>query len=315
MTARSKISLALLALVTALVLVPLAAAHAELSPEEAKSGSTQRFVLSVENESADAAFVKVVAQFPESVPTATFVQVPGWTRSVTTKPLDTPVTGPDGETITDRIDTVTWEGGSVGPGEEAEFPFSFVVPEQPGATIFFPTLQTYDDGTVVRWIGAPGSEEPAPGILITEATGGGGGTTTEPESVTTTVATTVTTEAESTTEADTTETIAPVPASDEDDGSSWPLYLGLLLLLAVLAGLGYWLYKRNQDEEPPADDLGGPGGPSGGPPPVDPAAPSGGAAMPGGGQAPAPPEAETQLIEPPDSQATQRIDPDDWQQR
>jgi uncharacterized protein len=314
MTARSKISLALLALVTALVLVPLAAAHAELSPEEAKAGSTQRFVLSVENESADAAFVKVVAQFPESVPTATFVQVPGWTRSVTTKPLDTPVTGPDGETITERIDTVTWEGGSVGPGEEAEFPFSFLVPEQPGATLFFPTLQTYDDGTVVRWIGAPGSEEPAPGILITEATGGGGGTTTE--SVTTTVATTVTTEAESTTEADTTETIAAVPVSDEDDGSSWPLYLGLLALLAALAGLGYWLYKRNQDDqEPPADDLGGPGGPSGGPPPVDPAAPSGGAAMPGGGQAPAPPEAETQLIEPPDSQATQRIEPDDWQQR
>ncbi len=298
MTARSRLYPALLALVAALVLAPLAAAHAEMSPEDAKAGTSQRFVLSVENESADSPFVKVVVQFPLTVVTATFVQVPGWTRTVKTTPLDTPVTGPDGETITDRIDTVTWEGGSVGPGEEGEFPFSFVVPEQPGATLFFPTLQTYADGTVVRWIGAPGSEEPAPGVLVTEATGGGGGTTTEPEPVTTTVATTVTTGPESTTTADTTETVAAPPASEEDDGSSWPLYLGLLLLLAALAGLGYWLYRRNKgDGEPPADGTGdGTNGPT----------------PPGG---PTPPDAQpTQRIDPPDTQETQRIDPPDWQQ-
>ena len=97
MTARSKISLALLVLVTALVLVPLAAAHAEMSPEDAVAGEDTRFTLSLENEMSDSAFVKVVVQFPESVVTATFRQVPGWTRTVTTKPLDSPVTGPDGE--------------------------------------------------------------------------------------------------------------------------------------------------------------------------------------------------------------------------
>ncbi len=319
MTARSKISLALLALVTALVLVPLAAAHAEMSPEEAPAGEETRFTLSLANELPDSAFTKVVVQFPESVVTATFVQVPGWTRTVTTIMLDTPVTGPDGETIEERIDTVTWEGGSIGPGEEGEFPFSFVVPEQPGATIFFPTLQTYDNGETVRWIGAPGSEEPAPGVLVTEAAGGGGGATTEPEPVTTTVQTTVTTEPESTT-ADTTETAAAEPTSGEDDGSSWPLYLGLLLLLAAIAALAYWLYWRNQDDEPPVDDG---GVPAGGPPPIDPAAPHGSSSMPGGGQAPEPPgETEvidpgsqpTQRIDPPDAQETQRIDPDDRQQ-
>ena len=67
MTARSKISLALLALVTALVLVPLAAAHAEMSPEEAPAGEETRFTLSLANELPDSAFTKVVVQFPESV--------------------------------------------------------------------------------------------------------------------------------------------------------------------------------------------------------------------------------------------------------
>ncbi len=298
MTARSKLYLSLFALVAALVLAPLAAAHAEMSPEEATSGKDTKFTLSLENEMADSAFVKVVVEFPESVVTATFVQVPGWTRTVKTQPLDTPVTGPDGETITDRIDTVTWEGGAIGPGEEGEFPFSFVVPEQPGATLFFPTLQTYDNGETIRWIGTPGSEEPAPGVLITEATGGGGGTTSEPEPVTTTVATTVTTTPESTTTTDT--TAAPVPVSDEDDGSSWPLYLAILALIAALAGLGYWLYRRKKDGEEPPED-----GPDG-----DPA--DGGFTPPAG---PVPPDAQpTQRIDPPDAQETQRIDPQDPQQ-
>ena len=52
---------------------------------------------------------------------------------------------------------MTWEGGSIGPGEEGEFPFSFVVPEQPGSTIFFPTLRPT---TTARRSG--GSARPAP---------------------------------------------------------------------------------------------------------------------------------------------------------
>jgi uncharacterized protein len=32
-------------------------------------------------------------------------------------------------------------------------------------------LQTYDNGEVVRWIGAPDSEEPAPQVAVTEGSG------------------------------------------------------------------------------------------------------------------------------------------------
>ena len=164
---------ALLAALAALVLAPLAAAHAELDPGEAPAGSFQRFVLHIPNESDTAATVKVAVRFPESVATATFVRVPGWTRTVTTLKLDQPTTDAEGNEIDERIVTVTWEGGTIEPGETGEFPFSFEAPDQPGATIFFPTVQTYSDGSVSRWIGAPGSDEPAPGVLIAQGTGGG----------------------------------------------------------------------------------------------------------------------------------------------
>jgi uncharacterized protein YcnI len=253
MTVRSTVRTALLAAAAALVLAPLAAAHAELSPEEAPAGSFARFTLSVENEEADATTVKVVTKFPESVITATFAAVPGWTRTVKTVDLDQPVIGSDGSEITERIDTVTWRSDGTGSGDEVEFAFRFQLPEQPGATLFFPTVQTYSNGTVVRWIGAPGSDEPAPGVLVTEASGGGGGTSTaetEPETETqpeetTTVAITVTT-------AETT-TVSAAPAASEDDDSNLPLILALVVLVAALAGLGYLLYRRyKQKQQPPS---------------------------------------------------------------
>lgn len=44
-------------------------------------------------------------------------------------------------------------------------------PSGPLAALTFKALQTYDDGEVVRWIGAPDSEKPAPRVSVTE--GGG----------------------------------------------------------------------------------------------------------------------------------------------
>ena len=35
-------------------------------------------------------------------------------------------------------------------------------PDEPGTSLTFKALQTYDDGEVVRWIGAPDADEPAP---------------------------------------------------------------------------------------------------------------------------------------------------------
>jgi len=70
---------------------------------------------------------------------------------------------------------MTWTADSdkagVQPGQFQDFPVSVQIPGEAGDALTFKALQTYDDGEVVRWIGAPDSEKPAPQVTITA--GGG----------------------------------------------------------------------------------------------------------------------------------------------
>jgi uncharacterized protein len=47
-----------------------------------------------------------------------------------------------------------------------------VIPGTAGQTLTFKALQTYSNGSVVRWIGAPDADEPAPQVKLTAATTG-----------------------------------------------------------------------------------------------------------------------------------------------
>ena len=75
-------------------------------------------------------------------------------------------------------------------------------------------IQTYEGGEVVRWIGAPDSEEPAPQITLTAADGGDGADTAHAE------------------EEDGTSEEAATAASDDDDSN------GLAIAGLVVGGLG-----------------------------------------------------------------------------
>ena len=52
--------------------------------------------------------------------------------------------------------------GRIGPGQFMDFPLSVQIPGKAGDKLTFKALQTYSDGEVVRWIGAPDSDTPAP---------------------------------------------------------------------------------------------------------------------------------------------------------
>ncbi len=136
-----------------------AAAHATVQPNEAIAGSFARFVLRVPNERPDAATVKVEVQFPETLALVSFQDIAGWQRTVERKALAQPVEI-FGDTITEYVASVTWEGGRIEPNEFEEFGFSARMPEGP-TMLRFPALQTYDSGEVVRWVGPPGTDEPA----------------------------------------------------------------------------------------------------------------------------------------------------------
>lgn len=81
----------------------------------------------------------------------------------------------DGETVKSRIATVTWTaaGSPMAPGEFAVFSILIAVPDQAGAKLVFPTVQTYANGKVVRWIGRADAELPAPVLAVGAAPKGG----------------------------------------------------------------------------------------------------------------------------------------------
>ena len=143
-------TLAVLALL-GLVLVPAATAHVEPSPEKVPANSVSKITLSAEGEESVPA-VKVAVQMPVGITEVVAHPTKGWKQSVKGR-------------------VVTWSGGTIPHGAEGKFAFTVHTPNTPGQVLVFPALVTYQDGKVVRWIGAESSDTPAPRVTLTAAAG------------------------------------------------------------------------------------------------------------------------------------------------
>jgi uncharacterized protein YcnI len=205
----------LLVLAGALLAVPAAGAHVTVNPRTVQADSFARFAIRVPDEAEDAQTIKLTVKLPANVSFVSFQPKPGWTRSVTMVKLAKPITNDEGETVTDRIDTVTWEGGQIAPGEFDEFGMSAKVPAAQGKLVF-PAVQTYSNGDVVRWIGDPDSDTPAPRVIVTPRAG----------------------------EASATAPTASDPSSDDGERDGLTLGLAIAGLVAGLAALGVVLFRK-----------------------------------------------------------------------
>jgi len=154
-----RIALAATALGAVALMAAPAVAHVTVQPSEAVAGSFSRFVVRVPNERDDASTTKVVVHFPPMA-FVSFEDAPGWERREKKGEFDEPLEVFDSE-VTEGIQTVTWSGGEVEPGEFTEFGFSARMPDGE-ESLTFEAIQTYSSGEVVEWTGAPDSEEPAP---------------------------------------------------------------------------------------------------------------------------------------------------------
>jgi periplasmic copper chaperone A len=164
-------------LIAALALAALpaaASAHVSLHPNEVPTGAYATLDLRVPNESDNADTVKIAVQLPSGFTDVSPEFMPGWTPKIRTVKLAKPVPSDDGP-ITEGVREIVWEGtgsdGKIPPGQFLNFPISTEIPGKAGTTITFKVLQYYDDGEVVRWIGPPSSDEPAPDIDVTAAGG------------------------------------------------------------------------------------------------------------------------------------------------
>jgi uncharacterized protein len=214
----------LAAVVAAALIAPAAAAaHVTVQPTSAPAGAETVLTVRVPNERDDASTVKVDVRLPPGFVSAAWESTPGWSVRAVKQKLSKPIQTDDGP-IDEQISEIVWtaSGKSTGiqPGEFRDFPLSVLIPGKAGQTLTFKALQTYSNGTVVRWIGAPGSDEPAPQVKLTNAS-----------------ATTSGTAAPSTRKQ--AAPVAPAAASDNDSNglSIVAIVLGALGLLVGIAAL------------------------------------------------------------------------------
>ncbi|PZG00157.1 YcnI family copper-binding membrane protein [Micromonospora deserti] len=154
-----------------------ASAHVTVNPREATQGGYGRFAFRVPNESDTASTTKLEVVLPENAPVGSVstMPVPGWTVTVEKRRVDPPVEV-HGSQLSEAVSKLTWTAtgdAAVKPGQFQEFPVS-MGPLPAVDRMVFKALQTYSDGTVVRWIEepAPGAEEPespAPVLTLTAA--------------------------------------------------------------------------------------------------------------------------------------------------
>lgn len=223
------------ALVVAVAAASLAFPTAVFAHVDVEAGGTPaEVIVTVPNESSTADTVSVSVRLPDNVVIATFPTVAGWRATGTAVPLSPPVQV-GAESVTQRVSSVTWTGGTIPPGARASFPLRLrVAPGTSRAGLPFPAVQRYSDGTVVRWIGPPGSEFPA-GVLSTPlpvAAAPAAPDTSTTSTATTDTATTTSTGAEA--------------ADGGDDGPPVGLIVGIAVAALVVAGIGFVLAKRRK---------------------------------------------------------------------
>lgn len=144
-----------------------AGAHVTVQPGEAPRGGFAKLTFRVPNEHDTASTTSVEVSFPTDhvIASARTKPVPGWTAAI--------------DKTEEAVIKITWSGGRIAPGEFQEFDVSLRLPEE-GDALVFPSVQTYDNGDIVRWIeetpeGGEEPEHPAPVLTLTAGEDGGDG--------------------------------------------------------------------------------------------------------------------------------------------
>ena len=167
------------ALAAVLTAAAVAEAHVVAEPNEGPAGAYFRTAFRVSHGCGSAATTAVTVTLPPGALSAKPQAKPGWTITLTKRPVDPPVPGGHGSMITETIDTITWRGGPLANEHFDEFGLSLKLPAGPGgATLWFPVVQQCESGEN-RWVEIPAEGQrwgdlklPAPFVRLRAAPGG-----------------------------------------------------------------------------------------------------------------------------------------------
>ncbi|MEV0430782.1 DUF1775 domain-containing protein [Micromonospora sp. NPDC050495] len=172
MTRRGRLrAAALLAAVAAGTLGwPGAASAAEVtvttSPAQVRQGDAIELAVVLPEERSGSRTTRIELKMPADAPIGEVypLSVPDWAPSITTRRLDQPVAGIHAAELDQVTDAVTWIRM---PGTRGAARLSLGMGPMPATDrLTFQVIQTYADGTVVRWADPPGGAHPAPTVTL-----------------------------------------------------------------------------------------------------------------------------------------------------
>jgi uncharacterized protein YcnI len=143
-----------------------ASAHVHADADDPTPGSYSVVTLRVPNESEKGSLTTQLSVNLPAVASASTEAMPGWSARL------------QRDTAAGTVSSVTWTaapGAGIAPDQFAMFRISVKLPN--AASISLPAIQTYSDGTVVKWDqptppGGAEPEYPAPEIALTGAKAG-----------------------------------------------------------------------------------------------------------------------------------------------
>ncbi|NKQ57895.1 DUF1775 domain-containing protein [Amycolatopsis sp. K13G38] len=168
------VTVLLTAAIGVLLVAPPAMARVDIVPDHATGGDTETFAFRLANERQDTTSTKLELVFPQDPPIA-YAQIdpfPGWTMSITPRPLNPPVKV--GDHVVDQVvGSIVIQGGAVPPHQFKQFQITLGPLPRDGRLVF-QSIQTFANGDVERLTTppTPGQTTPAaPVITIGSDTG------------------------------------------------------------------------------------------------------------------------------------------------
>ncbi|SCE69606.1 Uncharacterized protein YcnI [Micromonospora coriariae] len=145
------------------------------TPNQARQGDAVRLEFTVPEERAGTTTRQIEVRLPADAPVAEVypMSVTGWAPRISSRTLDRPVAGIHSSGVSTVTTAVTWI--RVGEGEPGPARLALSMGPLPQVErLTFEVVQTYADGTVVRWADATGAHR-APVLTLLPAAAGAAG--------------------------------------------------------------------------------------------------------------------------------------------
>ncbi len=165
----------LIASILGLVIVSGAAlGHAVINEGTAVAGRFTFLTLRVTHGCGKASTTEVRMKVPQGVTRVSPRFMEHWIIEKRMRPAALERRDEAGELVREVVDEVIWRGGPLPDGYYGEFQVRAMMPDEPGRTLWFPTVQICEEGRI-EWIQVPAEgqnpydlEEPSPFIRLVE---------------------------------------------------------------------------------------------------------------------------------------------------